>query len=234
MSGKTFGRLTVISRARGKYRGVFWLAACRCGNEKIVNAVSLRAGLTKSCGCIRSEMLSDSNRGKVRTTIRVGHAFGMLTILGKDDARSTSKNTFWMCSCQCGNMSSAGAAGLLRGETKSCGCQGESGFRADKPASLYFFEFTGPNGKKAWKIGITNRTAKYRAQCYGTKEGWSYALQAEYRFEEGAVARDTEKKILKAFSGFAWDSEFDGEPPIANGFTELMSINAHAEWIATQ
>ena len=55
LTGKKFGRLTVIkrdySRNNKRVRNAYWLCKCECGNEKIIRDDSLRKGLTKSCGC---------------------------------------------------------------------------------------------------------------------------------------------------------------------------------------
>lgn len=67
MTGKVFGRLTVIRQApsqeyrnsNGKlaYTRVMWACKCSCGNpeEVIVSGDHLRNQGTKSCGCLRSE-----------------------------------------------------------------------------------------------------------------------------------------------------------------------------------
>lgn len=60
LTGRTFGRLTVIERAEGRYtsRGspvVRWRCRCNCGNEMVTDAVCLTAGHTKSCGCLQDE-----------------------------------------------------------------------------------------------------------------------------------------------------------------------------------
>ena len=53
--GNRYGRLTVL-----EYYGVnkdnhtLWRCICDCGNEKITTGKSLRAGLCKSCGCLKS------------------------------------------------------------------------------------------------------------------------------------------------------------------------------------
>lgn len=57
--GKKFGRLTVVrmTAERSKHGSVRWLCACQCGNKPIVVGDSLRCGETRSCGCLRTEML---------------------------------------------------------------------------------------------------------------------------------------------------------------------------------
>jgi hypothetical protein len=54
-TGKTYGRLTVISRAGTQKKKAMWLCRCECGNEKIVPGIRLRNGDTRSCGCLQIE-----------------------------------------------------------------------------------------------------------------------------------------------------------------------------------
>lgn len=53
-TGKRYGRLTVVSsKPVGKTRyGVKWLCVCDCGKRKVVEGRRLRAGVTRSCGCL--------------------------------------------------------------------------------------------------------------------------------------------------------------------------------------
>ncbi|MCI0767436.1 AP2 domain-containing protein [Bacillus sp. TL12] len=53
ISGKAFGKLTVIERADNQGRRVMWLCKCDCGNEVIVRSSHLTTGATISCGCAR-------------------------------------------------------------------------------------------------------------------------------------------------------------------------------------
>ena len=61
LTGKRFGRLTVICRAENIGRQTMWACACDCGKHTTVMAVKLRSGNTKSCGCYRSELVSARN-----------------------------------------------------------------------------------------------------------------------------------------------------------------------------
>jgi len=60
LTGQRFGRLVVIERVNNpkKKRGTFWLCKCDCGNQKTINAISLKKGVTKSCGCYNREITS--------------------------------------------------------------------------------------------------------------------------------------------------------------------------------
>lgn len=51
ITGKRFGQLTAVKHlGYGK-----WLCECSCGNTTITSGGSLRCGIAKSCGCIKSE-----------------------------------------------------------------------------------------------------------------------------------------------------------------------------------
>lgn len=57
--GERFGRLVVVRRAQnGAHRKVRFICRCDCGNEFTVLADSLRNGTTKSCGCLRRELMA--------------------------------------------------------------------------------------------------------------------------------------------------------------------------------
>jgi hypothetical protein len=56
LTGKKFGRLTVIKRdGNDKHRAVMWLCKCDCGKISRARGSSLSSGLILSCGCQRTE-----------------------------------------------------------------------------------------------------------------------------------------------------------------------------------
>ena len=57
---QSFGRLTVTNRLsdRDKNGNVQWRCICSCGNTMIVSTVNLKRGSTRSCGCLRKEMMT--------------------------------------------------------------------------------------------------------------------------------------------------------------------------------
>ena len=57
LSGKKFGRYTVLYRDTKQHsvKNAFWICRCKCGNIKSVNSNVLRSGSSLSCGCYRSE-----------------------------------------------------------------------------------------------------------------------------------------------------------------------------------
>ena len=75
LSGKRFGRLTVISRAPNLKPGVTrWNCVCDCGNKTITTSVALYTGRSKSCGCLHRETaknqgLASRKHGEVKTKL---------------------------------------------------------------------------------------------------------------------------------------------------------------------
>lgn len=55
--GKRFGKLVVTGFShKDKYSIVFVNAGCACGKQKTVRLASLKAGRTRSCGCLKSAL----------------------------------------------------------------------------------------------------------------------------------------------------------------------------------
>ena len=74
LTGQRFGRLTVVSIAEnyvsptGKSRHLRWDCICDCGNKCTVYGDALKAGRTKSCGCLQKENLNIINKhGRIKT-----------------------------------------------------------------------------------------------------------------------------------------------------------------------
>lgn len=57
-TGQTFGYWCAIELAKPRGKLKYWLCQCRCGTQKEISGNSLRAGTSKSCGCLRDNLLS--------------------------------------------------------------------------------------------------------------------------------------------------------------------------------
>jgi len=55
LTGKTYGRLTVLAYHHSSNRRRYYTCLCSCGNEVIVRANQLTTGKTRSCGCLLAE-----------------------------------------------------------------------------------------------------------------------------------------------------------------------------------
>jgi len=53
----------------------------------------------------------------------VGQKFGYWEVIKKDDHHPGSRNSFWICRCQCGTVRSITRSSLITGRSSSCGCK---------------------------------------------------------------------------------------------------------------
>ncbi|KIS02764.1 hypothetical protein [Paucilactobacillus wasatchensis] len=76
LTGRRFGRLTVIKRAKKKVQSgnACWLCQCSCGNIRAVDGYLLRTGATKSCGCYRAELSAKAVRQNEKFSANIGNA----------------------------------------------------------------------------------------------------------------------------------------------------------------
>lgn len=117
LTGKVYGRLTVIKEDKPHGRDRMFLCQCSCGNKTSVYMNSLRNGSTKSCGCLRDERASETSKKDL-----TNQRFGKLTAIKTVGKYKTKQLYMWLCKCDCGNETEVRSDVLLSGETKSCGC----------------------------------------------------------------------------------------------------------------
>lgn len=55
LTGRKFGRLTVISFAKRERNRTYWNCKCECGKELLAYSHQLKRGDKRSCGCLRAE-----------------------------------------------------------------------------------------------------------------------------------------------------------------------------------
>ncbi len=114
--GQKFGYLIVVKDVGNNKAGRSqWLCQCKCGNEVIILGHRLISGVTKSCGCYRSEMISKRSRKNL-----IGQKFGKLTVAEFSYVRDEA--SYWLCKCNCGNECIVVCRSLTSNNTKSCGC----------------------------------------------------------------------------------------------------------------
>lgn len=57
ITGERFGRLLVLEKAATMNGRAYWICRCDCGNTIKTSAGSLMYGKTRSCGCLRKELM---------------------------------------------------------------------------------------------------------------------------------------------------------------------------------
>lgn len=113
--GEKYGKLEIIEMLpKGYVRCI-----CECGEQNVTLIYSIIRGTTKSCGCIERE--SRYNRQNHEKDL-TGMTFGHLTVIEKTDKRYSNGGVGWLCECDCGKRKIIRSGNLLRGKTRSCGC----------------------------------------------------------------------------------------------------------------
>ena len=105
LTGRVFERLMVLKQAEdivgrnGQHHSA-WLCQCECGNTKVIDGVSLKAGRTRSCGCLHKEAMAKN------LIDMVGKKYGRLTVLERTDdyIYTGGSDARWLCECECGNI----------------------------------------------------------------------------------------------------------------------------------
>ena len=125
MIGKKFGRLTVsalIDEKRDGSRQFWYKCLCDCGSEIEVRGTSLRNGDTKSCGCLRTEMLRKRNIDSAAIKYNLlGRRFHRLVVQELLNHHKHGQR-IWRCYCDCGNIHDVTTHNLIANTVKSCGC----------------------------------------------------------------------------------------------------------------
>lgn len=115
LTGKRFNRLTVIKRMPNKKNITMWLCRCDCGKEIISSGGHLKDGHTKSCGCYKTEVITN-----VHPVNLLGKRFGRLVVIKKLPSKKRKRQ--WLCKCDCGNETVLPTGALDNGSVRSCGC----------------------------------------------------------------------------------------------------------------
>jgi hypothetical protein len=145
LTGQRFGRLLVIDLAeKTKPKQVFWNCLCDCGKPKVVRAMCLTRGMTKSCGCYNLECI----RG--RHVSLAGERFGRLVAKSKCDHIGGNRIRY-LCECDCGKTKEVDVKSLKNGMTRSCGC-----LRS---------ETTSARVRTHGQSGINSKTPTYQSWC---------------------------------------------------------------------
>ena len=225
LTGRRFGELTVLRRAENDQLGkVRWVCRCSCGKETTVQALRLKSGRTRSCGCKRYG--AAHNRYDL-----TGQRFGRLMALYHVSKEDRAKSSYWHCRCDCGNELDVYTGSLLHGLTRSCGCwnREQSGkmhdhmhYQDDTCVEILkrSCEETGRN-KSGFRGLFLMKNGKYRASI--TFQGKHYTLGYYSSFAHAVQARLDAEEVLhmgyiKSFEQYKEKAKADPEWAEGNPF----------------
>ena len=117
LTGMRFGKLTVLGATEERKGGrMIWKCKCDCGKIAFVSGGNLKNGFTRSCGCLKAEVIEGQKRDIT------GQRFGRLVVIRQTEERNGCGQFYWECRCDCGNITLVTKGNLISGSTKSCGC----------------------------------------------------------------------------------------------------------------
>lgn len=183
LTGQKFNRWTVLELGTKSDR-VRWKCLCDCGNIGEVGTSNLKAGISKSCGCLNLEVLSS------RLHDLTGQTSGLLSYL-RDDEKSRTGMRMIICSCACGKSEHRTyAAPFVSKITKSCGCLQ---FEAAKLAA----SFAGRNRNAELREIESKSSERICTGCGLTKSFDQYNVNKAHRLGLSIYCRDCQKSKWK-------------------------------------
>ena len=197
LTGKKFGRWTVLKYYGKTSNGHYWTCQCSCPLKTIreVSAQSLRNGKSQSCGCLQKE-----NASKNSLKDLTGQTFGKLIVIKRIGNKNNKRGARWLCQCSCGNYHEVSSNSLIQGLVKSCGCLFAN--RRKRNPEVSDKEFSKERLYQIW-TGM-------KARCYN-KNHKDY----KYCGFKGVIVCSEWKDNFKAF--YDWS--------LANGYEDDLTID---------
>ena len=215
ITGRTFGELTVISKAetQRKNGGIWWTCRCSCGNICDVPATLLINGRKTHCGC---RTVKDYYSVDIS-----GKKFNMLTALYPTEKRSKKGSVVWHCVCDCGKETDVDYNALVYSRIVSCGCK-KAEHDAQLAGFITFVDGTSIDALKSQKIATNNTTGV--KGVYKVRGRWlakivfqqkQYYLGFYDDFSDAVAARkNAEEVIIKGTIDHyeKWKQKADADP----------------------
>lgn len=120
--GEVFGELTVLDgdvSVNGSKK-VHARCKCSCGAIAVKVVSDIRRGVTRSCGCLRKDVLKKN--AYIHTTKLIKRRYGMLTLIADNGDKNGKGEYISRFMCDCGNDVVLSNLRVIQGKAKSCGC----------------------------------------------------------------------------------------------------------------
>lgn len=122
LTGKQCQYYTVLNRnTEKKGKNVWWNCQCKCGKIFTATTTDINRGIAKSCGCMKSQLLSEAHLQDL-----TGQIFGELKVLKRNKEAQINghkTSTMYDCQCSCGNIITVERGKLVSRGQSSCGCK---------------------------------------------------------------------------------------------------------------
>lgn len=174
LTGKRFGRLKVISRAKTRItpngtKQTYWNVVCDCGKKLQSSSPNLRRKIKGqvSCGCYQRELRQKLGLTRTDFDDLTGRRFGIRTILKRGEKYKSSGQYSWFYKCDCGKTGYSTRIAIK--SSKSCGCLNPKPNNQPKP------KYSWPDYKEAYPI-VRNT----RSKAIKRKLDWNLSDQFVY------------------------------------------------------
>lgn len=163
-TGTRFGRwVTLEETPKGGDLKVWCRCSCPRGTEARVFITNLKRGVSRSCGCLRSEN-SGRPRGAGGVYLPAGSTSGLLVTL--EDAPYSYSDVLTRCGCPARTELTRNAQRLKAGKVESCGCLKNKAFVTHGLSGHPLYGIwrgivgrgTDPANRDYWKYGAIGRT----------------------------------------------------------------------------
>ena len=120
LTGRVFGKWTVLERAPSPTGGTrrYWLCRCECGTERVIIGSNLTCGSTTRCRICHTRAIARIPKPTRRKDM-TGEMFGKWMVLAYSHANA-KKLAFWVCVCECGTTKAVGGESLRNGRSMQC------------------------------------------------------------------------------------------------------------------
>ena len=166
--GEVYNRFTIVEMLDNKIYGMqsykYVRAQCSCGNFRDVCYKDLTKNRRKSCGCINEE---------AKTKVNIGDTFNHWTLL--EEIKPFVEERRYLVRCVCGQERIRPLYDVIKGLTKSCGCQGKIKVPKEEKVKI----LPEDTEEEQWKhsvnhpeyyISTLGRLFHYRTQLYTNRK----------------------------------------------------------------
>lgn len=131
LTGQRFGRLVVVREVQRQpwetHTKAMWECRCDCGQVVTVQSSNLRAGITRSCGCIVREHAIRLAQQKAADI--AGKRYGELAVIERAEkpndgaGKKYPNSSWWRCRCSCGREVVLAGQYIKQAPRPHCGCK---------------------------------------------------------------------------------------------------------------
>ena len=209
LTGKNFGKLTVISReenyiSKSGKKYSMWFCLCECGNTIIIRGDKLTGGKRTDCGCQKENKLKENYKRLYDIT---GKKINMLNVLERVGSNEKQK-ALYKCRCDCGNVKIITAGDLKSGRVISCGCHAKS-YLDDLHESNKIHGLSSDRLYSVWN-GMMQRCYNQNCEAYKYYGGRGISICKEWH-------------DMKAFANWAYSNGYN--PNAKRGDCTIDRIN---------